>query len=1507
MRRLASFILIITLFITPLISVEDVLAVSEDQMLNAGQQNSQTVKKSYDLLTRSDDIDASTIGVITSDTELPESSKQFYSPSESHSQARGMPTPLDGLGLYNGLIDYSDVLLIVNDDSQISKDIGDYFVEKRNIPKINICNVSISTSETITGTIFADLRTQIENYITNNGLKTKLNFLVTTKGVPLRVSYGGNSRASVDADLALILGKYSNNIGGTNPMDNPYHDKDERFSKSKYDFYLVTRLTGYTVDEAKGLIDKATVSLGQRGMFMLDVSPARDGGGYQVGNDWMRSAYTILNQKGFNVTLDETNPFITDIKNVSGYCSWGSNDGRYSTNHILNSNLETDGNGDKIPDNWYIQRDTGDNWSRNNSESQSGSWSMEVTRTGITSNFSALSQNFTVQPGVRYYTAGYVNLTNMSSSGKGVFLQIAARDKSDNIIKYYNGSVRKSNTNGFVSLSQKHYEPIDGVTKITISVVFQECSGTVHIDNIRLYEIKPHNTYIPGAIAETIVSTGGRSFNYPTAYGQSLVADMIREGVTGVKGYVYEPYLSAISHPDILFDRYTDGYNLAESYYMGSIWLSWMGVVVGDPKVAPYINELAELTSTNADLNFSMTNPTEGDKIILKGIIYNTGKASANNFNVKFFIGDPDVDGVELLDSTKSKSVTSQGSEEVQYTWYTENDGMYNIYMKFDTDDVIMEQNEIDNKINRTIYINSRPAVENFQVSPDTILRTHTLSINVNGTDKETQEGAMICLGEYKYSQFTSEADWKPLPIPTYNGQWWIFNLTVNKTFNLGYYDVRVMFDDNNSLDNPGFCDWVNSDDAFEVKNNNPVIINMSISKSEIFRLDNVSIDIYAEDMETPPDKLTCDLEILYPDNIYWTKFGNPIYTGSSWRVEYITATDSILGLYSFRALIYDDETSRGTSQLYTINDVLNVKNNPAAVLNLSVEASEIYRLDELNVIIQASDIEDPDEKLIGTVEYRFNTDKPSLWNTLSKYTYSLEDDIGTWTTAFKPKKDAFLGYYDFRARFTDRDSEDTGWVYLNHSVKVNNNLPVVETLEVNPITIVLSESSTVGVMGYDSEHTRSDLICEVEFASTGSVNPSVSEDETASVDTSSLEWSELEVVQLTNRWEAVFSTDNSTPTGYYHIRSRLIDPDILNTDFNDYDNNLWIYLYDALSVHKGFSEPKEIIIESDEIKPGESQTITITSGMNRSENDETTCIVQYQDPSGEWYNLPAVYDPTKGEGIWIITLTKDDTANPGEYKFRLQFISPKIGSSDWMYLEDTITVTESEPTKVEGKEDTTAQSLMLILVIVVIILVLVIAVIAFISKRKKSRTAIKKKQALEGAAVKGIDGEWIQPKIMSGAQPGVQGLPQTPVYTAEIVDGQQSPGMPGIQVDSMLPVSTQMPVDQQAAPGVTPQPMSYDVASGAAPTAETTITEMQQPLEPSPGSIPALPPGTESSDNGSEVIEEGSENISDQSSSNQRVGDSDEKEIDEIFDLNEDQNTSTKQEKSIESNESKN
>jgi uncharacterized protein (TIGR03790 family) len=105
--------------------------------------------------------------------------------------------------------------------------------------------------------------------------------------------------------------------------------------------------------------------------------------------------------------------------------------------------------------------------------------------------------------------------------------------------------------------------------------------------------------WLPGAISTEFVSTNGRTMKQPPddwAYTtwqerlhfwagspQGMAADLIHEGATGASGNVYEPYLEGCARPDYLLPAYYEGRTLAESYYLALPFLSWQGIVLGDP------------------------------------------------------------------------------------------------------------------------------------------------------------------------------------------------------------------------------------------------------------------------------------------------------------------------------------------------------------------------------------------------------------------------------------------------------------------------------------------------------------------------------------------------------------------------------------------------------------------------------------------------------------------------------------------------------------------------------------------------------------------------------------------------------------------------------------------------------------------------------------------------------------------------------------------------------------
>ncbi len=106
--------------------------------------------------------------------------------------------------------------------------------------------------------------------------------------------------------------------------------------------------------------------------------------------------------------------------------------------------------------------------------------------------------------------------------------------------------------------------------------------------------------WLPGAIATEYVSTNARTMKRPPddwvfavsdnapahlfgGSSQGLSADLIHEGATGASGNTYEPFVTGCVRPDYLLPAYIEGRNLAESYYVAMPFLSWQGVILGDP------------------------------------------------------------------------------------------------------------------------------------------------------------------------------------------------------------------------------------------------------------------------------------------------------------------------------------------------------------------------------------------------------------------------------------------------------------------------------------------------------------------------------------------------------------------------------------------------------------------------------------------------------------------------------------------------------------------------------------------------------------------------------------------------------------------------------------------------------------------------------------------------------------------------------------------------------------
>ena len=365
----------------------------------------------------------------------------------------------------------AEVLLVYNAESPASTAIAKLYSSKRGVTKtvaIHCADSAVSNAhETIS---LADYQREIAAPVQAFLKRHKeINFIVLTKGVPIRIDGGetgsrdehttGNLHPSVDSylaamDYATIKGATKISIHGSGADGfgwlNRYWNQRVPFSHAAFGGYLVTRLDGYTQADAEALVARSMAADVNRpdaahGKVLLDVQPVfkftnadvprqplpvtgqiLDESEYGTWNADMVKAGQLLAARNIPTELDENETFIGERSNLMGYFSWGSNDARYN---------------------------------------------------------------------------------------------------------------------------EPAYESL---------------------------------RFSPGSIGDTAVSTSARTF-LPTTGGQSLIADLIAHGITGVKGYTDEPLLQAIASPSVTMERYTSGFTLAESFYAASRFVGWEDVVIGDP------------------------------------------------------------------------------------------------------------------------------------------------------------------------------------------------------------------------------------------------------------------------------------------------------------------------------------------------------------------------------------------------------------------------------------------------------------------------------------------------------------------------------------------------------------------------------------------------------------------------------------------------------------------------------------------------------------------------------------------------------------------------------------------------------------------------------------------------------------------------------------------------------------------------------------------------------------
>lgn len=245
------------------------------------------------------------------------------------------------LGQNDNAYDYSDLVVLINANDTTSQAIGNYFKKARGIPDQNIIPTTTAPNkEHIDSATFETLLNEITDSLNARNLDTGINYLVTTKGMPLGVSRDTTDffagvpyspfNASLESELAVLNSPAENFIGDSLAISNPFAGVNQHHDKSTHGIYLVSRLDGYHLEDIKNMIDRSgpnTIVDLDSSKFVFDQDPSKDNHqSKNFLNQRMDVAHQFLKARGWQSVNNTDTVYLTNQKDVLGYTSWGSND-----------------------------------------------------------------------------------------------------------------------------------------------------------------------------------------------------------------------------------------------------------------------------------------------------------------------------------------------------------------------------------------------------------------------------------------------------------------------------------------------------------------------------------------------------------------------------------------------------------------------------------------------------------------------------------------------------------------------------------------------------------------------------------------------------------------------------------------------------------------------------------------------------------------------------------------------------------------------------------------------------------------------------------------------------------------------------------------------------------------------------------------------------------------------------------------------------------------------------
>jgi uncharacterized protein (TIGR03790 family) len=248
-----------------------------------------------------------------------------------------------------------ETVVVYNPDFAQSRELAEYYAEKRGIPQDRLIGLNCSIKDSITRQEYDEQirRPLLETFVRQGWWRlgeqtltdpttskttpamtvaeSSVRVVVLMRGIPFQIQRDAQNpkstqedEASVDSELC-VLGLPRQPIAGA--LRNPYYGQDMRFQmfQGTPGLLLVGRLDAPDADTVKRMIDDALYAEqnGLRGRAVIDL--AQKTGAYLEGEQWLTKSAILFRQKGVPVYIDRNEEVLPDhwpLPDTAFYFGW---------------------------------------------------------------------------------------------------------------------------------------------------------------------------------------------------------------------------------------------------------------------------------------------------------------------------------------------------------------------------------------------------------------------------------------------------------------------------------------------------------------------------------------------------------------------------------------------------------------------------------------------------------------------------------------------------------------------------------------------------------------------------------------------------------------------------------------------------------------------------------------------------------------------------------------------------------------------------------------------------------------------------------------------------------------------------------------------------------------------------------------------------------------------------------------------------------------------------------